>query len=104
MFDTIPAIYWMIIIGIPVAFFTFILYQIGMIIRDSREVVKSSSEILKETEKTVTKANAILDDVQEMITTTKSTVKEVNQSIITPVRGIGKALAGVSSFISGLKK
>jgi hypothetical protein len=39
MLDTIPAIYWMIIIGVPVAFFTFILFQIGMFIKDSRGIV-----------------------------------------------------------------
>jgi len=104
MFETIPSIYWMIIIGIPVAFFTFILYQLGMIIKDSREVVKSSSRILKEAEKSVTKANGILEDVESMVSVTKATVHEVNQTVITPVRGIAKALTAVSAFVSGLKK
>lgn len=104
MFETIPSIYWMIIIGVPVAFFTFILYQLGMIIKDSREVVKSSSKILKEAEKTVSKANVILDDVQAMIATTKATVYEVNKTVITPIRGIAQALTALSGFVSGLRK
>jgi hypothetical protein len=104
MFETIPSVYWMIIIGVPTAFLTFILFQIGMIIKDSREVVRSSSKILKETEKTVTKANVILDSVEEMVTSTKATVYEINQTVITPVRGIAQAVNTISAFISGLKK
>lgn len=104
MFDTIPAIYWMVIIGIPVGFFTFILYQLGMIIKDSREVVRTSSKLLKETEVTVSKANLILDDVQEMISTTKSTVNEINKTVIIPVRGIAQAVTAASAFVSGLRK
>jgi hypothetical protein len=104
MFETIPSLYWMIIIAVPVGFFTFILYQLGMIIKDSREVVRSSSRILKEAEVTVTKANGILEDVESMVSVTKATVYEVNKTVITPVRGIAQALTTVSAFISGLKK
>lgn len=104
MFETIPSIYWMIIIAVPVGFFTFILYQLGMIIKDSREVVRSSSRILKEAEVTITKANGILEDVESMASVTKATVYEVNKTVITPVRGIAQAITATSAFISGLKK
>jgi uncharacterized protein YoxC len=97
MFETIPSVYWMIIIALPVAFFTFILYELGMLIRESRGVVKESQITLKKT-------NKILDDAQEIVSTAKSTVNEVNQAIITPVRTIGSLLANISAFIQGLKK
>jgi len=97
MFETIPSIYWMIIISIPVAFFTFILYQLGMFIKDSRGVVT-------ETKETLTKTNKILEDAQEIVNTAKDTVNELNQAIVVPIRSIGTALSTVSAFISGLKK
>lgn len=104
MLETIPSVYWMIIIAIPVLFFTFVLYQMGMLLKDSREVVRTSTDILKETEKTISRANSILDQAEGIITVAKNTVEEVSQTIIQPVRGIAGAINVVSSFISGLKR
>jgi len=97
MFDTIPSIYWMIIIGVPVIFFTFILYQLGMLIKDTREVIVEAKETLKKT-------NEIIEDTQEIVNTAKDTVEEVNETIITPVREIGGVLSSISAFIQGFKK
>ena len=97
MLETIPAIYWMIIVAIPVGFLTFILFQLGMLIKDSRGVITESKE-------TISKANVILDDVQEMITTTKSTVNEINETVIQPVRGIAGTVSTITGFVNGLKK
>ena len=97
MLETIPAIYWMIIIGLPVAFFTFILFQLGMLIKDSRGVITESKE-------TITKANIILEDVQQMVSTTKSTVNEINETVIQPVRGIAGTISVITGFVNGLKK
>ena len=104
MFETIPSIYWMIIIVVPTGFFTFILYQLGMVIKDSRGVVQNSTKILEEANQTITKANAILDDIQMIVSTTKGTVEEVNQAVIGPVRNISSLLSTISSFFMGLKK
>ncbi len=104
MFDTIPAVYWMILMAIPVGFFTFILYQLGMVIKDSRGIVQNSTKILEEANKTLEKTNTILDDVQSVVSTTKGTVEEVNQAIITPVRKIASLLAVVSKVAGGIKK
>ncbi len=87
----------MIIIGVPVAFFTFILFELGMLIKDSRGVVTETKETLKKT-------NKILEDAQEIVNTARATVEEVNQSIVTPVRAIGGVLANIFSFLQGLKK
>ena len=97
MLETIPAIYWMIIIAIPVGFFTFILFQMGMFIKDSRGLVIEAQE-------TVSKTNTILIDAQEIVTTAKSTVNEVNEAILTPIKSIGGVLSGIAGFINGLKK
>ena len=104
MLETIPSVYWMIIIAIPVGFFTFVLYQMGMLLNDSREVVRTSSDILKETEKTISRANSILDQAEGIVTIAKNTVEEVSSTIIQPVRGIAGAINVVSSFVSGLKR
>jgi hypothetical protein len=97
MFETIPSIYWMIIIGIPVGFFTFILFEIGMFIKDSRGIVT-------ETKETLQKTNKILEDAQDIVGTAKATVYEVNQAVITPVRSIGRMLSTVAAFLDGLKR
>lgn len=87
----------MIIIAIPVGFLTFILFQIGMFIKDSRGLVT-------ETKETLSKTNKILSDAQEIVNTAKSTVEEVKQLIIPPVRSIGNVLSSVSAFLGGFKK
>ena len=97
MFDQIPSIYWMIIIGIPVGFFTFILYEVGMFIKDSRGIVTEAKETIKKT-------NVMLDDAQEIVNTAKSTVNEVQQTIVTPIRAIGNVLSTVAGFVERLKR
>jgi len=104
MFEAIPSVYWMILIGIPAGFFTFILYQLGMVTKDVRGVVQSSTRILEETNKTLIKTNVILDDVQAIVSTTKGTVEEVNQAVIVPVRQISGLLSTLTAFLSGIKK
>jgi hypothetical protein len=97
MFETIPSIYWMIIIAVPVAFLTFIFFELGMLLKDSRNVVVEAKETLKKT-------NKVLDDAQEIVNTVKSTVNEVNQAVVTPIRTIGSVLASITGFIQGLKR
>jgi hypothetical protein len=97
MFEEIPSIYWMIIIAVPVGFFTFILYQLGMFIKDSRGIVTEAKQ-------TLNKTNVMLDDAQEIVNTVKSTVNEVNQAVVRPIRAIGSVLSTVSGFVEGLKR
>ena len=104
MFETIPSIYWMILIVVPVGFFTFILYQLGMVIKDSRGIVQNSTKLLEETNETLKKANVILDDVQSIVSTTKGTVEEINTAVITPVRQLSGIIGTLTGFLSGLKK
>jgi predicted PurR-regulated permease PerM len=104
MFDTIPSLYWMIIIGVPVIFFTFILYQLGMLFKESREIVKKSTGILTQLEETLTKANKVLADAEEIVTETKATFYEVNRAIIKPVRTISSLFNSVNSFVSGISR
>ncbi len=87
--ETIPAIYWMIVIAVLSGLLSFILYEIGMFIKESRSTLKNIENITS--------------DAQSVVSTVKGTVEEVNDAIIKPIRGIGSGLSVVSGFLSGLK-
>jgi len=87
--ETIPPIYWMIVIGILASLLSFILFEIGMLIKDSRKTLKN--------------VDNITSDAQSIVSTVKGTVEEVNDTIIKPIRGIGSGISAVSGFVSGLK-
>ncbi len=80
--ETIPSIYWMIVIAAIAILICFVLYQLGMLLKDSRRT---------------------LQNVEGITSTVKGTVEEVNETIIKPIRGIGTGISAVSGFVSGLK-
>ncbi len=86
--ETIPAIYWMIVIAVLSGLLSFILYEIGMFIKESRSTLKNVENITA--------------DAQSVISTVKGTVEEVNEAIIQPIRGISSGLSVISGFLSGL--
>ena len=80
--ETIPAIYWMIVVTAIVAMICFVLYELGMLLKDSRRT---------------------LGNIEGITSTVKGTVDEVNDSIIKPIRGIGSGISAASGFVSGLR-
>lgn len=94
--ETIPSVYWMIIIGIVVAFICLVLYQFAMLLKESKDTVKETRDILAEAQKAIESAN-------EILTTVKGTVTEVNNAIIGPIRKISSVLGVVGSFVEGMK-
>jgi len=86
--ETIPPIYWMIVVGILASLLSFILFELGMFIKDSRRTLKNVEDITS--------------DAHSVMSTVKGTVEEVNDSIVKPIRGIGSGISAVSGFISGL--
>lgn len=80
--ETIPPIYWMIVIAATVIMICFVLYELGMLLKDSRKT---------------------LQNVEGITSTVKGTVEEVNSAIIQPIRGIGSGISAVSGFVAGLK-
>ncbi len=72
----------MIVIALIVIMICFVLYELGMLIKDSRKT---------------------LQNVENITTTVKGTVEEVNDMIIKPIRGIGSGISVVNGFLSGLK-
>lgn len=72
----------MIVVTAIVGMICFVLYELGMLIKDSRKTIQN---------------------VEGITSTVKGTVEEVNDAIIKPIRGIGAGVSAVSGFISGLK-
>ncbi len=71
----------MIVVAAIAILICFVLYELGMLIKDSRKT---------------------LQNVEGITSTVKNTVEEVNETIIQPIRGIGSGISAVSGFISGL--
>jgi len=87
--ETIPPIYWMIVVGILTALLAFILYEIGMFVKESRLTLKN--------------VEGITSDTKPVVSTVKTTVEEVNDTIIQPIKGIGTTISAVNGFVAGLK-
>jgi predicted PurR-regulated permease PerM len=100
----IPAVYWMIIIGVVTFMFCFVLYYVAMLIRESRDAIRDSREMLKSADEILKKTTLIVNDVQETIATVKGTVGQINEAILLPIKRIGSTITTVGDFISGFKK
>jgi len=87
--ETIPPIYWMVVVGILTTLLAFILYEIGMFVKESRLTLKN--------------VEGITSDTKSVVSTVKTTVEEVNDTIIQPIKGIGTTISAVNGFVSGLK-
>lgn len=79
----------MLIITLLTGLLSFILYQIGMFIKESRNTLKN--------------VDSMVSDANSIVSTVKGTVEEVNDAIIKPIRGIGAGMSAISGFLSGLR-
>ena len=102
MMEGIPSIYWMVLIGTLTGFICFVLYQLAMLLSDSRSVVKNTNETVKEVNKTIQEVNEIVKEVNEIISTVKGTVYLVNDAVLVPVKKISTVLSVVSGISEGL--
>ncbi|HHX99711.1 TPA: hypothetical protein GX533_03515 [Candidatus Dojkabacteria bacterium] len=87
--ETIPPLFWMLIVTLLTGLLSFILYQIGMFIKESRNTLKN--------------VDSMVSDANSIVSTVKGTVEEVNDAIIKPIRGIGAGMSAISGFLSGLR-
>ncbi len=79
----------MLIVTLLTGLLSFILYQIGMFIKESRNTLKN--------------VDSMVSDANSIVSTVKGTVEEVNDAIIKPIRGIGAGMSAISGFLSGLR-
>jgi uncharacterized protein YoxC len=85
--EEIPAIFWMLIVGILVVFVCYVLYQLAMLLKESRDSIKGVNKAVEDINNIVSEVNGIIDTVK------------------TPVLQITGALHGIStvaSVISGI--
>ncbi len=95
--ETIPAIYWMIIIGVLTIFMCFVLYQLAMLLKESKNTIVEVKQI-------VNGISPLLEDATEIVGTIKNTVSEVSILVINPARKISSVLSIVSGFLEGVTK
>ena len=74
----------MIVVGILTALLAFILYEIGMFVKESRLTLKN--------------VEGITSDTKSVVSTVKTTVEEVNDTIIQPIKGIGTTISAVNGL------
>lgn len=79
----------MVVVGVLTALLSFILFELGMLIKDSRKTLKNIEDITS--------------DAHSVVSTVKGTVQEVSDMVIKPVRAIGSGISAISGFMSGLK-
>ena len=85
----------MILTGILTGFICFVLYQLAMLLSDSRSVVRDTDETVKE-------LNKVVKDVNEIVGTVKGTVYQVNDAILIPLKRISTVLSVVSGISEGI--
>lgn len=100
--DGIPSVYWMILIGIFTAFVCFVLYQLAMLLRESRGTVSEVKKIIIDAQETLKVLNGIVSEVSEMVNTVKGTVYQVNDAVLVPIRKITTIMGVASGFIEGV--
>lgn len=93
--EEVPSIYWMILIGIFTGFVCFVLYQLGMLFKDTRIVVRKAEE-------TVKLANGLVEEVSEIVGTVKGTIYQINSAVLIPLRKVTTVLGILSGIADGI--
>lgn len=102
--NTIPPIFWMIIVSVLTIMVCFILYYFAMLLRETKNTVADARDTMKQANKVLQQIEIIVNDVQCSIATIRGTVEEANQTIIAPIRKMAGGILVASSFLSNLRK
>lgn len=109
--ETIPPVFWMILISVLAVFFCLILYYIAMLFKETSETVKEVKYVVKESKGMVKNVEKILEESSEIVSAVKratimveGTISELKEHIIEPVKKIGGVFSMVGSFFEGFKK
>ncbi len=93
--ETIPAIYWMIVIGVIAAMICIVLLFIALFINDSRKAIKKSVTLMDD-------ASRSLKQVEDILSNVQSTIQEVSNAILVPIRKIQSGISVAMGFVDGL--
>ncbi len=109
--DTIPPMYWMILIAFVTIFICLILYYVAMLFKETSQTVSEVKKIVRDSSGMVKNIEKILEESTEIVSATKrttlmleNTATEIKDHIIQPVKKIGGVLSMFSGFFDGLKK
>ncbi len=100
--EGIPSVYWMILIGVFTGFICFVLYQLAMLLKDSRGLIGESKKVIIDAQETFKVVNSIVSDANEIVSTVKGTVFQINSAVLVPVRKITSIMGVASGFIDGI--
>ncbi|MBP5204225.1 hypothetical protein J6Z48_01115 [bacterium] len=115
--ETIPAVFWMIVVLGVAIMLCLVLYHLAMLIKEAKNTVIQTNKVIEETKVTVNRTNEILtdtkdivadakdmvSDARDIVTTAKVTSNAVSTTVMEPVREIGSTLSAISSFISAIR-
>ncbi|MDD4382357.1 MAG: hypothetical protein PHE21_03375 [Candidatus Dojkabacteria bacterium] len=93
--ETIPAIYWMIVIGVIAAMICVVLLFLALFINDYRKGIHKAMNLMDD-------ASRSLKQVEDILSNVQSTIQEVSNAILVPVRKIQSGISVAMSFIDGL--
>ncbi len=111
MMETIPPIYWMVLIAVITVFVCLILYYVAMLFKETsetvsevRNIVKESKGIIKNVEKIMEESTEIVGAAKRTTLMVENTVGEVKEQVVQPIKKIGGIFSMVASFFEGMKK
>lgn len=109
--ETIPPLFWMILLTFLAIFFCLILYYIAMLFKETSQTVAEVKIIVKESRGMIKNVEKILEESSEIVSATKrttlmieNTASEVKEHIIQPIKTIGEIFSMVAGFFDGFKK
>ena len=90
--EEIPAIFWMIIVGILVVFVCYVLYQLAMLLKESRDSIKGVNKALED-------INNIVSEIDGIINIVKTPVLQITGAL----HGISAVASVISGIVEGFK-
>lgn len=100
--EGIPSVYWMILIAVFTGFICFVLYQLAMLLKDSRGLIGEGKKVIIDAQETFKVLNSIVSDANEIVSTVKGTVFQINSAVLVPLRKITSIMGVASGFIDGI--
>jgi predicted PurR-regulated permease PerM len=109
--ETIPPLFWMILLTFLAIFFCLILYYIAMLFKETSQTVAEVKTIVKESRGMIKNVEKILEESSEIVSAAKrttlmieNTASEMKEHIIQPIKKIGGIFSMVAGFFDGFKK
>ena len=90
--EEIPAIFWMLIVGILVVFVCYVLYQLAMLLKESRDSIKGVNKAVED-------INNIVSEIDGIINIVKTPVLQITGAL----HGISTVASVISGIVDGFK-